>query len=289
MIGLESNNLVKIYLRSFAGIEILDPDKEKELTKTIQEEKNEQAVLEARHELITRNLRLVINIAKNYIGRGLTLLDLIQEGNIGLMKAVDKFKYEKGFKFSNYATWWIEQEIKQAIKKQGKTIRIPVHIYVLYNQISKEQKRIDKETRMVSSIYDAAKNLNIPREKVDELLNIIKDPISFSEPISKKEKDGGALEEITASEHQVNPEEEIYSAQKRKKICHVLSTLTPKEEKVIKMRFGIGTDGEHTLEEIGRELSMTREGVRQIEEKAMKRLKHPIRSKCLREFLTKKG
>jgi len=286
---LESNNLVKIYLRSFAGIEILDPDKEKELTKTIQEEKNEQAVLEARHELITRNLRLVINIAKNYIGRGLTLLDLVQEGNIGLMRAIDKFKHEKGFRFSTYATWWIEQEIKQAIKKQSKTIRIPVHIYVLYNQISKEQKRIKKETRMASSIYDAAKNLNIPREKVDELLNIIKDPISFSEPISKGEKNGGALEKITASEHQMNPEEETDYAQKRKKICHVLSTLTPKEEKVIKMRFGIGTDGEHTLEEIGKELSMTREGVRQIEEKAMKRLKHPIRSKCLRELLTKKG
>jgi RNA polymerase primary sigma factor len=242
-------------------------------------EKARALVTEAKNELITRNLRLVVNIAKNYVGRGLPLLDLIQEGNIGLMKAVDKFKYEKGFKFSTYATWWIRQAITRALIDQTKTIRVPVHMMEFYNRVTKASRELTHELGREPSNEDIAKKLGVPTRKVEEVFRAIQDPIALQTPIGDEDTE---LEDFIGDKNSPSPYSGAEQIEMSEQIQKILKTLTPKEEKVIRMRFGIGADRDHTLEEVGRFLSITRERVRQIEAKALRKLKHPSRLKALK-------
>jgi len=234
---------------------------------------------EAKNELITRNLRLVVNIAKNYVGRGLPLLDLIQEGNIGLMKAVDKFKYEKGFKFSTYATWWIRQAITRALIDQTKTIRVPVHMMEFYNRVTKASRELTQLMGREPTNEEIAKKLVVPVRKVEEVFRAIQDPIALQTPIGDEDTE---LEDFIGDKASPSPYNEAERIETSEQIQRVLRTLTPKEETVVRMRFGIGVDRDHTLEEVGRFLSITRERVRQIEAKALRKLKHPSRLRALK-------
>jgi len=236
-------------------------------------------VMEAKNELITRNLRLVVNIAKNYVGRGLPLLDLIQEGNIGLMKAVDKFKYEKGFKFSTYATWWIRQAITRALIDQTKTIRVPVHMMEFYNRVTKASRELTQALGREPNNEEIAKKLGLPTRKVEEVFRAIQDPIALQTPVGDEDTE---LEDFIGDKNSPSPYSDAERSETSDQILMILKTLTPKEEKVIRMRFGIGVDRDHTLEEVGRHLSITRERVRQIEAKALRKLKHPSRLRALK-------
>ncbi|MEW6117915.1 MAG: sigma-70 family RNA polymerase sigma factor [Nitrospirota bacterium] len=236
-------------------------------------------VIETKNELITRNLRLVVNIAKNYVGRGLPLLDLIQEGNIGLMKAVDKFKYEKGFKFSTYATWWIRQAITRALIDQTKTIRVPVHMMEFYNRVTKASRELTQQVGREPTNEEIAKKLLVPVRKVEEVFRAIQDPIALQTPIGDEDTE---LEDFIGDKTSPSPYSDAERIETSEQIQRVLRTLTPKEETVIRMRFGIGVDRDHTLEEVGRYLSITRERVRQIEAKALRKLKHPSRLRALK-------
>ena len=240
-------------------------------------------VLEAKNELITRNLRLVVNIAKNYVGRGLPLLDLIQEGNIGLMKAVDKFKYEKGFKFSTYATWWIRQAITRALIDQTKTIRVPVHMMEFYNRVTKASRELTQELGREPTDEEIARKLIVPTRKVEEVFRAIQDPIALQTPVGDEDTE---LEDFIGDKNSPSPYTDAEGKEISGYIKKVLGTLTPKEEKVIRMRFGIGVDRDHTLEEVGRHLTITRERVRQIEAKALRKLKHPSRLKALKALVS---
>jgi len=238
---------------------------------------------EAKNELITRNLRLVVNIAKNYVGRGLPLLDLIQEGNIGLMKAVDKFKHEKGFKFSTYATWWIRQAITRALIDQTKTIRVPVHMMEFYNRVTKGSRELTQVLGREPSDEEIAKKLQVPTKKVEDVYRAIQDPIALQTPVGDEDTE---LEDFIGDKNSPSPYNEAEIKEVSTYIQKVLCTLTPKEERVIRMRFGIGVDRDHTLEEVGRHLTITRERVRQIEAKALRKLKHPSRLKALKTLVT---
>jgi RNA polymerase primary sigma factor len=242
-----------------------------------------ELMTEAKNELITRNLRLVVNIAKNYVGRGLPLLDLIQEGNIGLMKAVDKFKYEKGFKFSTYATWWIRQAITRALIDQTKTIRVPVHMMEFYNRVTKASRELTHQLGKEPGNEEIAKKLGVPMKKVEEVFRAIQDPIALQTPIGDEDTE---LEDFIGDKTSPSPYSDAERLEASEQLQRVLRTLSPKEEKVIKMRFGIGADRDHTLEEVGRFLSITRERVRQIEAKALRKLKHPSRLKALRTLMS---
>jgi len=245
--------------------------------------KAKELVTEAKNELITRNLRLVVNIAKNYVGRGLPLLDLIQEGNIGLMKAVDKFKYEKGFKFSTYATWWIRQAITRALIDQTKTIRVPVHMMEFYNRVTKASRELTQQLGREPSNEEIAQKLIVPTRKVEEVFRAIQDPIALQTPVGDEDTE---LEDFIGDKNSPSPYSDAERGEISEHIQRVLRTLTPKEEKVIRMRFGIGAERDHTLEEVGRFLSITRERVRQIEAKALRKLKHPSRLRALKILTT---
>ena len=243
--------------------------------------KARQLVTEAKDELITRNLRLVVNIAKNYVGRGLPLLDLIQEGNTGLMKAVDKFKYEKGFKFSTYATWWIRQAITRALIDQTKTIRVPVHMMEFYNRVTKASRERTVRLGCEPTNEEIAKKLVVPVRKVEEVFRAIQDPIALQTPVGDEDTE---LEDFIGDKTSPSPYSDAERIETSEQIQRVLRTLTPKEGTVIRMRYGIGVDKDQTLEEVGRYLSLTRERVRQIEAKALRKLKHPLRLKALKKL-----
>jgi RNA polymerase primary sigma factor len=241
--------------------------------------KARELVSMVKNELTTRNLRLVVNIAKNYIGRGLSLLDLIQEGNIGLMKAIDKFDYKKGFKFSTYATWWIRQGITRALIDQTKTIRVPVHMMEFYNKVTKASRELITQIGREPNKEEIAERLGVPTKKVEDIFRAIQDPIAIQTPVGDERT---TLEDFISDKNSPSPYSDAEKNNVTEQILRVLSTLTPREAEVIRMRFGIGFGKDHTLEEVGRHLSVTRERVRQIEAKALRKLKHPNRCRALR-------
>jgi RNA polymerase primary sigma factor len=235
---------------------------------------------EGKDELTTRNLRLVVSIAKDYLGRGLSLLDLIQEGNIGLMKAVDKFNHRKGFKFSTYATCWIRQSITRSLIDQSKTIRVPIHIMEFYKKINRTTRGLTQELGRDPSNKELARNLGSTESKVETILRAIQDTIALQTPVGDSDT---KLEDFIGDHESPSPYDDAEQKEMSKQVCGVLKTLQPNEEKVIRMRFGIGVDREHTLEEVGKHLSLTRERVRQIERKALTKLKHPSRIGTLKK------
>ena len=269
---------VRMYLKEIGRIKLLTPEEEQEIAKKMAEGDED-----ARKRMSEANLRLVVSIAKRYVGRGMQLLDLIQEGNLGLMKAVEKFDYTKGYKFSTYATWWIRQSITRAIADQARTIRIPVHMVETINRVLRTSHSMVQKLGREPTTKEIADELHIEESKVEEVLKIAQEPVSLETPIGEEEDShlGDFIQDDEASQ----PSEEASYTLLREQLEDVLSTLTPREEEVLRMRFGLRDGKPHTLEEVGKEFDVTRERIRQIESKALRKLRHPSRSKKLRDFL----
>ncbi|MGB4985050.1 MAG: RNA polymerase sigma factor RpoD [Erysipelotrichaceae bacterium] len=275
------NDPVKMYLKEIGQVPLLSIAEELEIAKRIEEKDDE-----ARDMLISANLRLVVSIAKKYVGRGMALLDLIQEGNLGLVKAVEKFDYRKGFKFSTYATWWIRQAITRAIADQARTIRIPVHMVETINKLTRVQRQLVQDLGRDPSAEEIAEKMeNITAEKVREIQKIALEPVSLETPIGEEED--SRLVDFVEDKDVLSPGDYAYNQLLKEEIEKVLGTLTEREEKVLKLRFGLIDGKTHTLEEVGREFKVTRERIRQIEGKALRKLKRPNRSKHLKDFMEK--
>ncbi len=281
----EKNNIKNIMndVRASASNIGLTLNEFKRIVSNVQKGERESSI--AKKEMIEANLRLVISIAKKYTNRGLQFLDLIQEGNIGLMKAVDKFEYRRGYKFSTYATWWIRQAITRSIADQARTIRIPVHMIETINKIVRTQRLLLNEIGREPTPEEISKKLNMPLEKVRKVLKIAKEPVSLETPVGDEED--SHLGDFIQDENAVIPIDAAINSNLRQTTTKILSSLTPREERVLRMRFGIGMNSDHTLEEVGQQFSVTRERIRQIEAKALRKLKHPTRAKLLKSFLDK--
>ena len=279
--GITIDDPVKVYLKEIGRVPLLTPDEEVQLALDIQ--KGGKDGERAKQRLSEANLRLVVSIAKRYVGRGMQFLDLIQEGNLGLIKAVEKFDHTKGFKFSTYATWWIRQAITRAIADQARTIRIPVHMVETINKVKKVSSQLLHENGHEPSAEEIAERLDMPVDKVREILKIAQEPVSLETPIGEEED--SHLGDFIPDEGASEPSEAASYTLLKEQLVSVLSTLTPREEKVLKLRFGIEDGRTRTLEEVGKEFNVTRERIRQIEAKALRKLRHPSRSKKLRDFL----
>jgi len=276
--GISVDDPVRMYLREIGKIPLLSYDKELELAKRIL--KGDE---EAKQELAEANLRLVVSIAKKYVGRGMLFLDLIQEGNMGLIKAVEKFDYTKGFKFSTYATWWIRQAITRAIADQARTIRIPVHMVETINRLIRTSRHLLQQLGREPTPEEIAKEMDMSVEKVMEIQKIAQDPVSLETPIG--EEDDSHLGDFIQDEDSPAPQDAASYTLLREQLEEVMKTLTPREAKVLRLRFGLDDGKARTLEEVGKEFDVTRERIRQIEAKALRKLRHPSRSKKLRDYM----
>ena len=268
---------VKMYLKDIGQVPLLTTDEELELAQKMSE--GQEA---AKKRLSEANLRLVVSIAKRYVGRGMLFLDLIQEGNLGLMKAVEKFDYQKGFKFSTYATWWIRQSITRAIADQARTIRIPVHMVETINRLVREQRILLQELGREPTLEELSERMGVSIERVSEIQKIAQDPVSLETPIGEEED--SHLGDFIEDDKTPTASDSVASTMLKEQIARVLDTLTPREEKVLRLRYGIDDGRPRTLEEVGKEFNVTRERIRQIEAKALRKLRHPSRSKRLRDF-----
>lgn len=276
--GIGVDDPVRMYLKEIGKVPLLSPDEEIELAKKI-----ELGDEEAKKKLAESNLRLVVSIAKRYAGRGMQLLDLIQEGNLGLIKAVEKFDYRKGYKFSTYATWWIRQAITRAIADQARTIRIPVHMVETINRLVRTQRQLVQKLGREATPEELAKELDMPVERVREIMKISQDPVSLETPIGEEE-DSHLGDFIQDNNVEVPADAATYTLL-HEQLMDVLSTLTEREQKVLRLRFGLDDGRPRTLEEVGRQFNVTRERIRQIEVKALRKLRHPSRSKILKDYL----
>ena len=270
---------VRMYLKEIGKVPLLSPEEEIELATRMS-----QGDVEAKHRMTEANLRLVVSIAKRYVGRGMLFLDLIQEGNLGLIKAVEKFDYTKGYKFSTYATWWIRQAITRAIADQARTIRIPVHMVETINKTIRVSRQLLQELGHDPSAEEIAREMGMPVEKVRDILKIAQEPVSLETPIGEEED--SHLGDFIPDEDASEPSEAASFSLLREQLEEVLDTLAPREKKVLELRFGIVDGRTRTLEEVGKEFNVTRERIRQIEAKALRKLRHPSRSKKLRDFLS---
>ena len=275
---LTINDPVRMYLKEIGKISLLSLDEETELSKRIAEGDEM-----AKNRLAESNLRLVVSIAKRYVGRGMLFLDLIQEGNIGLMKAVEKFDAEKGYKFSTYATWWIRQAITRAIADQARTIRVPVHMVETINKLSRYQRQLTLELNREPTDEELAKKMGMSPDKVREVIKIAQDPVSLETPIGEEED--SHLGDFVPDESNMSPEDFTIHEMLKEEIGDVLLTLTEREEQVLRLRFGLDDGSSKTLEEVGQMFGVTRERIRQIEAKALRKLRHPSRSRKLKDFL----
>ena len=276
--GISTEDPVRMYLKEIGKVQLLTLDEEIELAKRI-----ELGDEDAKHRLAEANLRLVVSIAKRYVGRGMLFLDLIQEGNLGLIKAVEKYDYRKGYKFSTYATWWIRQAITRAIADQARTIRIPVHMVETINKLIRVQRQMLQELGREPYPEELAKEMKMPVEKVREIMKVAQEPVSLETPVG--EEDDSHLGDFIQDDNMPLPVEEASYTLLKEQLVDVMSTLTPREAEVIKLRFGLEEGRSRTLEEVGKEIDVTRERIRHIEAKALRKLRHPSRSKKLKDYL----